>query len=498
MKKNWRILLILFAGVLTIALSLVFRDRIQYLSDSLQSRLYSFHYTFFGGASGGPSSDPSMKRYIHTYDRLPSGYIHVGHLLFYKSDGKATLGEIASKALKYTQYFRTSSLRDAIQRFNGLQLGLQEPGRLIYIPCSLPPFQVDIRKQQKPKLVFTRGLYYSGSSIANEKILKHIESYGKLGINTVVFDAKDVTGIINYQSNVPEAKRLNTHGMRTIDDIDKLIRKLKEKGVYVIARIAVFRDHVLFKSDSRYAIKSIHTGQPWNAASKELWCDPTSKAVQDYNIALAVELADKGVDEIQFDYIRFPTHGKLSEAQFAWSFGRMSKEEAITHFLQRAYQEISRRNTLVSIDIFGVVAWGKTVDINKTGQRIEKLSRYCDVISPMLYPSHFNDDFDGFSRPGDHPYHFIYHGCKKVLSLSGNRPIRPWLQAFKWRVSAYNENYILEQIKASDDSGARGYLFWNASNSYDIVLRALTIQEARRKTGSKNSIAKNSTPEKDG
>jgi hypothetical protein len=161
----------------------------------------------------------------------------------------------------------------------------------------------------------------------------------------------------------------------------------------------------------------------------------------------------------------------------------MPKEAVITHFLERAHKKIAARNARVSIDIFGVVAWGKAVDIGSTGQRIELLARHCDVISPMLYPSHFNDDFDGYARPGDNPYYFIYEGCKKVRALAGKHAVvRPWLQAFRWRVSNYNGQYIITQVKATNDSGAKGYLFWNASNDYDTVLGALERMNGGVKT----------------
>jgi hypothetical protein len=299
-----------------------------------------------------------------------------------------------------------------------------------------------------------------------------------------------VTGIVNYYSGVKEVRKYNTHEKHTIDDIDKLIRRLKERGIYVIARVSVFRDHLLYKKNPRMAIRSKTTGGMWRPETGELWCDPTNRSVQDYNIAIAAELADKGVDEIQFDYIRFPTMGNLRDADLAYHFGRAANDEIIAHFLRRAQGELLKRNSLLSIDIFGVVAWGKKVDIMSTGQRIELLSNYCDVISPMLYPSHFNDDFDGFSNPGDHPYHFISFGCKRMRDLSKNISIRPWLQAFRWRVSNYDESYILEQIRASDDSGTSGYLFWNASNNYEVVYRAMS-KMGRLKKNSQRRIAVN-------
>jgi len=237
----------------------------------------------------------------------------------------------------------------------------------------------------------------------------------------------------------------------------------------------------MYKKNPALRIKSKKNNKFWNSNSKELWCDPTNKYIQDYNIDIALELAEKGVDEIQFDYIRFPTLGNLSDAKYSYNFGKMSKDETITLFLKRAYNKISQRNTLLSIDIFGVVAWGKEIDIKRTGQRVESLSKYCDIISPMLYPSHFNNNFDGFSNPADNPYYFIYTGCKKVIALSKGKTIRPWIQAFKWRITSYNKEYILEEILACRNSGAMGYLFWNASNNYETVYKALKKMKSLQK-----------------
>jgi hypothetical protein len=298
-----------------------------------------------------------------------------------------------------------------------------------------------------------------------------------MGINAIVFDIKDVTGIVHIKSRVKEAVEYNFSQKGSIDNLPKLIRECRANGIYIIARIAVFHDHLLWASDPSSRIKSKSTGNEWNPKSREKWCDPSSRKVQDYNIALAVEVAEAGVDEIQFDYIRFPTLGDRSDAVFAYSDGKMERFEVITHFLQKAHERISKAGAFLSIDIFGVVAWGKDIDINSTGQQIQLLAKHCDVISPMLYPSHFNDNFDGFKKPGDRPYHFIFEGCKKVKELAGDQVIiRPWLQAFAWNVSSFNAAYINEQVRASNDSGAYGYLFWNASNRYNEVFKS-NIQE---------------------
>jgi len=429
---------------------------------------------------------PSLeKEYVRPYAGKTERIYHSGQMLFYRTDSRESLRAISKRLLGYTHYYRSYNLEKAIMEANALNSKTVDPNVILFIPYSLSAAILDMKKTSMPDIPPVRGLYFTGNSLGNYNFIKSLKELRKQGINTIVFDAKDIPGIISYLSHVPAVQELNTHGKRTVDDIASLIRIFKSLDYYVIARLAVFHDHLLVKKKPEYGIQSRTTGRVWNEGSKELWCDPTNKYVQDYNIAIALELAHYGVDEIQFDYIRFPTTGNLHDANYAWHFGKMQKEEVIAHFLKRASSEIHATNTRVSIDIFGVVAWGKSVDIRKTGQKVELLARYCDVISPMLYPSHFNDDFDGFSKPGDNPYYFIYQGCKRVKKLAGGTRVRPWLQAFKWRVSNYNEEYILQQVKASHDAGAEGYLFWNAGNNYGTVIKAmasLKIQDNDKNT----------------
>ncbi|MCP4129885.1 MAG: hypothetical protein GY754_02605 [bacterium] len=465
--------------IVLIILAIFNMNKVQYYSDWAKSSCIDIFNKIIPENNNFAAANPKLyKKYKKTYNNLPSEFTTAGLFLLYKAPRDMSPAQIARQSIKYTNYYKVSHLAKAISKYNALNKHIKKKsikkGRLIHIPGSLPLLTLDLRKTKRPELVYTRGLYYTGSSIGSSSLLKRIPSYKKTGVNCIVFDVKDITGIITYRSSVPQVRAYNTDKKKSIDNIQMFLRELKKHNIYSVARIAVFRDHLLVKKEPSLAIRSYKTGGVWNAGSKEIWCDPTNKKVQDYNINLALELANMGVDEIQFDYIRFPTVGKLKDAKYSYDFGKMSKEHTITNFLKRAYTKISAKNTLVSIDVFGVVAWGKNVDIRKTGQRIELLAEYCDIISPMLYPSHFNDDFDGFSNPGDNPYHFIFKGCQKVRELSNNKVlVRPWLQAFKWRVSNYDKHYIMKQVRASDDSGAFGYLFWNARNDYGKVYKAL-------------------------
>ncbi|HOO71636.1 MAG TPA: putative glycoside hydrolase [Spirochaetota bacterium] len=475
--------LIITTGIFFIVIFLVSSSlhRIQYLSDSFRS--------FVLDTAGPEDSADAVtiidhalkKRYINPYTNAPADLYASGPFLFYRVPAETTAKQAAESVIGYTVYLKASRLGQDIAAVNGIVGQKIAAGRIILVPGALPHTIEDIQNIRKPALITTRGLYFSGGALGNGEILENLARFKKLGINCIVFDAKDIPGIVTYKSSIPAVVAHDTHRNRSIDNLARFIRLVKREGFYLIARIAVFRDHLLVQKDPSLAIHSARTGGVWNAGSKEIWCDPTNKKVQDYAIALAVELCALGVDEIQFDYIRFPTVGDLGDARYRYDFGQMSKKMAITHFLGRAQKEIASRNAMLSIDIFGVVAWGKEVDINKTGQEIGLLAEHCDVISPMLYPSHFNDDFDGFQKPGDNPYHFIYNGCVKVMDRSKNRAaVRPWLQAFKWRVSRYDSAYVIKQIQASRDAGARGYLFWNAKNNYDEVLRAMELMSVEQ------------------
>ncbi|MCU0848983.1 MAG: putative glycoside hydrolase [Spirochaetes bacterium] len=449
--------------------------RILYMADWVRSYCIEIVERLLPRMDTFTTIDPDrFRRFIFTYENFPGSFSHSGGLLVCRPEKDVDLDDLAENMIGYTDYYRLSALKNDLKKINPVSGGEISANTPVIIPGSLPPVMEDMRRTKKPPVIKVRGLYFSGQTAGSSRLLENLPGYRALGINAIVFDVKDVTGIVNYRSGVKEVVEYNTHRQRTIDNIRKLIRELRKNGIQSIARMAVFQDRLLAKNDGRLAIGSKSRGGIWRASGGDLWCDPTDRRVQDYNIKIASELADMGVDEIQFDYIRFPTEGNLSDALFDYDFGRMSNVDVITSFLKRAYREVSSRNALLSIDIFGVVAWGKEVDIRNTGQRIEHLSKYCDVISPMLYPSHFNDDFDGYRNPGDNPYYFINKGCQKVLALSDKKTaIRPWLQAFRWRVSRYNEKYIADQVRASDDSGAKGYLFWSASNDYRVVLSAM-------------------------
>ncbi len=455
--------------------------QVYYYSDGIRGRISSI----FSSKNSQRKKENPVLRFQRNPDRDDPALTRTGRFLFFTAEKETTAIAVARRAISHTMFYTVEQLGSAIKKANGFQDSRILAGTTLLIPGALPPYVKLPHNTALPAIPKTIGIYYTGHVIGKESTPGLIEKYRAAGVNTIVFDAKDITGIVNYRSKVPLVVQHNLHEKAPIGNIDFLIRFLKERGIYTIARIAVFHDHLLYKKVPEYAIRTAD-GKPWNSDSNELWCDPTNRHVQNYAIALAEELADKGVDEIQFDYIRFPTKGGLSRAVLAHHDGRKAPEEVIEHFLRRAYEVLSAKNVRLSVDLFGIVAWGKEIDVRKTGQRIERLAKFCDAISPMLYPSHFNDDFDGYKNPGDNPYYFIFEGTKKFKALANGTIIRPWLQAFRWRVSSYNEKYIVEQIRASDDAGGYGYLFWNASNNYETVFAALVSMNSRENAHKKH------------
>jgi len=450
-------------------------NSIVYVNDYVKS-VFIRVFNLYESADGSSTviNGTSYKKFTKTYNKVPDGIFHFANMLFFKANKNTGLGEFTLSAIEMTDYYKLYTMKQDILSKNRINQNIINSGELILIEKSLPPFIPENKGSRSGNIKYIKGLYFSGDAAGGESFIPKLQVIKSIGINAIVFDVKDITGIVHTKSRVKTAKDYNLTRQGAIDNLPKLIRACRENGIYIIARIAVFHDQLLWSSDPSSRIKSAGTGKDWNAGSHEMWCDPTNKKVQDYNIDLAVELAEAGVDEIQFDYIRFPTLGDQGDANFAYSEGKMERVQIISRFLKKAHEAVGRAGALLSVDIFGVVAWGKDVDIKTTGQQIDLMARHCDVISPMLYPSHFSDNFDGFKNPGDHPYHFILDGCRKVIELSGGKVIvRPWLQAFGWRVSRFNAAYISEQVKGSEDSGAQGYLFWNASNKYNEVFQSM-------------------------
>jgi len=284
-------------------------------------------------------------------------------------------------------------------------------------------------------------------------------------INALVIDVKGNRGRIPYKSKVPLAAQVGAQQVITVKDIEGLLRSLHEKGVYTIARIVVFKDNPLASARPDLAVKA-PSGTVWHDREDLAWTDPFKKEVWDYNVAVAVEAARYGFDEIQFDYVRFPDARGLV---FSMPNTEETRVRAISDFLQLARKKLTPYNVFLAGDIFGYVCWN--LDDTGIGQRLEKLALHLDYLSPMLYPSGFHAGVPGISNPVAHPYEIVYRSLARARERTGLPPVRfrPWLQAFRdyaFDRRLFTAGEIREQIRAAEDFGANGWMLWNPENIY--------------------------------
>ena len=314
-----------------------------------------------------------------------------------------------------------------------------------------------------------RGIYLTATSMAIPRFYKLVDGMKAAGLNTVLFDAKDEDGIVSYPSQVPLAKEIGAFKEGPIRDLKKKVDYLHSKGIHVAGRICLFHDPILARHRHVLAIKT-KSGALFLEKHKPAWANPYNPAVQQYMIDLAKELAASGVDEVQFDYIRYPAQGNIKDIDYGFDPKTHPKHQVITGFLQRAQSELHKMGKMVSIDVYGVIAWQQSIDERNTGQRVQDMARYTDAICPMVYPSHFFGTFDGHKHPGDEPDYFVDAGVKKLAKITNGTgvTIRPWLQAFPWHVSNFTPRYVTTEIHAARREGAVGYLLWNAGNKYDV------------------------------
>jgi hypothetical protein len=392
-----------------------------------------------------------------------------------KGEGIASL---VHAYLPIAKYMTGSELELALRAANGGRKGNNlKPGETILIP-GVEPQPIVEKSVPVPKDFEVRAIYLTGIMAGSAKGLELAREWKKLGGNSVVFDLKDSDGSISVPFDNPLAPKTTP----SIRNLPKYVRFLHSLGFHVIGRIAIFRDEYLVTQHPELAVQSRRGGGAWRENGKLVWTDPSHQEVQKYNIALALLGVKAGMDEIQFDYVRFPAEGDQKDAAFAFekTHPKWQRSEVIADFLDHAYTQIHAQGVLFSLDVFGVMAWQRTVDLSHTGQDIVQMAKHCDVLSPMIYPSHFFG-MDGYKDPGDAPEHFIGESMDRfaLITKDSGVVLRPWLQAFGWRTKTYSPDYIRTQVGVAKSKGGIGFLFWNARNDYSKPFTAMPEMSAK-------------------
>jgi hypothetical protein len=317
-----------------------------------------------------------------------------------------------------------------------------------------------------------KGLRIFGYDTSDEQYADLLRLADETVVNAFVFDTKNEFGEVMYLSEDEQAFPMEA--IINKYDVHERLAMAKEHGLYTITRIVTFQDVFVGRHYPDHAVQDISTGGVWQTWEGRTWIDPTNRDSWDYPIRLGIEACEFGFDEIQFDYVRFPTDGLTANAVYKDPEAAASQEgrvATIAAFLEEARSQISPLGCAISADIFSIVmSVGNDQGI---GQKIEELSYSVDALSPMLYPSHYGSGWLNLDNPNDHPETVMREALdKSVNRLEGGAHMRPWLQAFAW-----STEQMREAIETADSYGI-GWLLWNSKGEFEQASIPSAVNEA--------------------
>lgn len=326
-----------------------------------------------------------------------------------------------------------------------------------------------------PMPAVVKGLYVTSDAAGHRTMLPRLVSLvDRTELNALVIDVKNSRGELAFVSDAKELAPF-IEKRPALGRLSEFTAPLKEKKIYLIARVFVFQDSAYAAKMPQFAVERSGGGL-WRDHKGIPWLDPAAKEVWKYNAAVAREAYEGGFDEVQFDYIRFPSDGTLSTIIYPVYDGKKTRSQVMEEFFGYLDAELRRKRGIpISVDLFGLTMWNHEGDLN-IGQRLDIAAPHFDAISPMVYPSHYPAGFNGYGNPAAFPYEVIRDNMAKAKPLLARlaeesedvRPIatiRPWLQDFDLG-SQYDAAQVRAQIRAAMEGGASGWLIWNARNVY--------------------------------
>ncbi len=313
-----------------------------------------------------------------------------------------------------------------------------------------------------------RGVYITSWTAGSGRMKELTGFLKENGLNAVVIDVKDDTGVVSYQTQVDLARKCGA-ASRRIADPSGLLAGLRAKGILAIARIVAFKDPLLAGKRPDLAFKA-KAGGSWRDRKGQSWVSPYSQEVWEYLTALGKEAIQLGFSEVQYDYVRFPSDGNLS--QLVYPEGRPVSKQ-IGDFLRYATAAIHscHQQAVVSADTFGLA--GSAVDDLGIGQKIQELDGAADYLSPMAYPSHYAKGTYALSNPNAAPYQTVKRSIGDHQKLVQKSKLRPWLQAFTLGPPAYGPEHLRLQLKALRELGVAEFLLWNPASRYGVFAGAV-------------------------
>ena len=357
--------------------------------------------------------------------------------------------------------------------------------------------------------VAAKGVYLSATAAARQSTLEAIiELLDTTEINAVVIDVKDDIGNLTVDLGIPMAREVGATVECTFtkDQFQVVLNTLKEHGAYLIARIAAFRDNIFAQAKQDCSLwckaewggKLYHDGI-FSGRQGYYWLEPDNPTVQQYLLDISQACVDMGFDEIQYDYVRFPTHyiGRIEhyggtgyyvdEAMTIYNTeAAQVRIDAVTSFVEKACKTLVPQGVFVSADVYGIII-NSNEDAGNVGQDYAELSKWLDYICPMVYPSHYTSPIYGVKYPDTDPYAIVKGAMTdsvwklEELINSGEHCaiVRAWMQTFTadWLAEGtyleYGGAELRKQIQAVYDAGYSEWILWNSSGNYSKYLSGI-------------------------
>ena len=354
-----------------------------------------------------------------------------------------------------------------------------------------------------------KSLYYTSYSAGSKNKIDSLIYFAKnTEINSVIIDIKEVDWYTAFDMSDFKFDNIKPKTNNKIEDIKKLIEELHKENIYVIWRIVVFKDNLLSNNRVDLSVKNLDKKTAWWDYKWHHYLDPSSKEVWDYNANIASASYELWFDEINFDYVRFPTDWYISKTYYTFSNDLINSDSkywkimALNNFSSYITTKLKEKHPDIklSADVFWLVTNG---DMQTIGQKLESFLLYFDYVCPMTYPSHYAVWYLWFSVPDNHPYDILKDAMKNAIYKINNlnteielakneqrnikleewfeikgynyekidkTKIRPWIQWFnctwcKW-YTAYNRTKFRYQIQAIEDSWLNSWFVWSSSSSY--------------------------------
>ncbi len=328
------------------------------------------------------------------------------------------------------------------------------------VVVSPPPWRATHLSTPEPVKAIYMTSFIAGHKERRAALAELIE---KTELNAVVIDVKDYSGAISFLVSDPLLVSVGASEKR-IPDIREFIETLHQKGIYVIGRISVFQDPQFAVARPDLAVVRASDGALWRDRKGLAWLDAAAREAWEYTVALAKESYAVGFDELNFDYVRFPSDGDMNDIAYPWS-GTRVKTEVLDSFFSYLAAELKPTGAVLSADLFGMTTTNRD-DLN-IGQVLEVGLAHFDFVAPMVYPSHYPPNFLGIPNPAAEPYRVIRYSLDKAFARASTTPekIRPWLQDFDLG-AIYTADMVRAQMQAVYDAGFTSWMLWDPSNRY--------------------------------